>query len=71
MNYMNKSFYIKLAERMFWTAAEAAVAVVTVEQFDLPSYLIMPAATVLAAIKGFVARKVGTKNDPATLPAGV
>jgi hypothetical protein len=56
-------------ERVAWTAAEAAVGVLTVEQFDLPQAWVPVIAVVLAALKAFVAGKVGNTSTASTLPA--
>ena len=66
-----RSFNVKLFERVFWTAVQAALGVVTVEMFDLPAVWAPVVATVLAVVKGYVARRIGDPNEPATLPAGV
>jgi hypothetical protein len=73
MDAPNNSFHIKLAERVFWTAVQAGLAAFTVEQLDLPvpGALIPVIASLLSIVKGYVARRVGNSNDPATLPHGV
>jgi hypothetical protein len=71
MDPPSRSFNWKLAERVIWTAVQAALGVVTVEMFDLPPVLAPVFATVLAVVKGYVARRIGDPNEPATLPAGV
>ena len=67
----SKAFYARLLERVLWTAAQAGLAVITVEQFDIPVQWAPVIATALAAVKGYVARRVGDSNDPSTLPRGV
>lgn len=68
---ITKQYLAKLAERVVWTAVQAGLAIVTVEQFDLPAPYVPVVAAVLAAIKGYVARHVGDPQDPSTLPKGV
>jgi hypothetical protein len=65
-----RTFRIRLAERVFWTAVQAGLALVTVEALDVaPAYAVLVAG-VLATIKGYVASRLGDPYDPATLPAG-
>lgn len=53
------------AERVFWTAVQAVVAVVAVEVTNL-DYVWVPVATAaLAAVKGFVAKQVGNPETAA------
>jgi putative flippase GtrA len=59
---MNK--YRDLASRAAWTAVQAVLSVVTVEALGLPLVWAPIVATVLSAIKSFVATKVG---DPDTV----
>ncbi len=56
--------YRDLAARAAWTAAQAALGVVTVEALGLPIWLAAPAAMVLSAAKSWVATQVG---DPETV----
>lgn len=67
----SRSFRIKLAERVIWTAIQAGLGLITVEVFDLPGVYAPLIATALATLKGYVASKVGDPYEPATLPAGV
>lgn len=53
----------ELASRAGWTAAQAALAVVTVEALDIPLAWAPIVATVLSALKSFVAGKVGDKDS--------
>jgi hypothetical protein len=46
-----------------WTAAEVVVAGVSVDQFGLPLWAILPAATALSAVKSYVAAHVGNPNS--------
>jgi hypothetical protein len=67
----SKQFRLKLAERVLWTAAQAGLGVLTVEVLDVPVAWAPIVATALAALKGYVARRVGNPQEPATLPWGV
>lgn len=71
MSSPSKTFYLKLAERVFWTAVQAGLGIVTVEALDVPVAYAGVIAAVLAVVKGFVARRVGNPQEPATLPWGV
>lgn len=51
--------YKDLASRALWTAAQAGVAVVTVEALDVPLAYAGIAAAVLSAAKSWLATKVG------------
>jgi hypothetical protein len=64
-----RRFWLDLGERVAWTAAQVALAGVTVDAFDLPSWAVLPTAAALAALKGLVARRVGSSDSAATLPA--
>jgi len=62
--------YRDLASRAGWTAAQAGVAVVTVEALDVPLAFAGIAAAALSALKSWLATKVGnpdtvTFSDPA------
>jgi hypothetical protein len=59
---MNK--YNALASRAGWTALQAALAVITVEALGVPLAWAPVLATLLSAVKSFVATKVG---DPDTV----
>lgn len=67
----SNEFYVKLAERVFWTAAQAGLAVVITALTGISAAWVAPVATLLAVVKGFVARKVGDPQSPATLPWGI
>lgn len=56
--------YRDLASRAAWTAAQAVLSVVTVEALGVPLVWAPILATVLSAVKSFVASKVG---DPDTV----
>lgn len=70
MDPPSRVFKWRLFERVLWTAVQAGLGLVTVEMFDLPAVYVPIVASVLAVVKGYVARRVGDPNDPATLPAG-
>lgn len=53
-----------LASRAGWTALQAALGVVTVEALGLPLAYAAVVATLLSALKSYVASKVG---DPDTV----
>ena len=53
------------AERILWTAVEAGLAVVAVDQLGLPTWSILPAAAALAALKTFVASRIGNRESAA------
>lgn len=65
MKYPTKKFVKDVAERTFWTAAEAGIAYLSTVQIDADPVLIIPIATALAALKGIVAKHIGTKNTAA------
>ena len=67
----SREFYAKLAERVGWTAVQAGLGLVTVEALGVPTAWAAVVASVLAVVKGFVARRVGDPNSPATLPWGL
>ena len=52
-------------ERILWTAVQAGLAIVAVDQLGLPTWAILPAAAALAALKTFVASKVGDRESAA------
>lgn len=54
-------------ERTAWTAAQAGLAAVTVEQLGLPLWAAAPVGAALAALKALVARKVGDPDSASTL----
>lgn len=63
----SRRFWLDLAERVGWTAAQVVLAGVTVEAFDLPTWAIAPATVGLSMLKGLVARHVG---DPESASLG-
>lgn len=65
------NFYLRLAERAFWTGVQAALALVTVDIFNVTAVWVTPIALALAIVKGFVAKMVGDPNSPALGPTGV
>lgn len=62
-------FWLDLAERVGWTAAQVVLGGITVEVFDLPSWAVAPVAVAIAAAKGLVARHVGDPDSASTLPS--
>lgn len=62
-----KKYLKDLAERMFWTGAEAAVAVISVDTADIPKTWVIPIAIALAAIKGVIAKHVGNGDSASTV----
>lgn len=67
--YRNPKFLTDFAERVGWTAVQAALGLVAVESFDLPLWAAPIVATTLSAIKGFVARKIGNPDSASTAPS--
>ena len=69
------SLYVKdLVERIFWTAAEAALAVGVLEIadpdiVDPKAWWAVPLASAAAALKGLVAKKVGKPESASTVPS--
>lgn len=64
-----KKYLLDLGERMFWTGAQAALALVSIEAFDQSKWWVVPVAIALAGVKGFVARKVGSPDSASTVPS--
>lgn len=64
------SFTADWLERIIWTVIQAGLAVISVEQFDLPEWTVLPITAVLAAVKGLVAKKVISpeKESASTVP---
>ncbi len=54
--------YKALAARAGWTAAQAALGLVTADALGLPLVWAAVFATALSAVKSFVATKVGDPN---------
>lgn len=67
---MRERFWIDAAERIGWTAAEAAIAtaVVILPTSPVPAVYIPIIATGLAAIKAFVAKHIGREDSASTAP---
>ena len=58
-------------ERILWTAIQAGLAVVAVDQLGLPAWAVLPVAVALAAAKTFVASRIGDRESAAMLrPVG-
>ena len=68
-NYQNPSFITDWAERVAWTAAQAGLAAVSFEAWDLPLWSLPIIAAGLSAVKGFVAKQVGNPNSASTAPS--
>lgn len=66
-NYGNSTFLKDWAERVFWTGAQAVIAAVSFEQFDLPLWSLPIIAAGLAAVKGFVAKQIGDRDSASTV----
>lgn len=66
--YQDSTFLADWAERILWTAAQAGVAAVSFEQFDLPLWSLPIIAAGLSAVKGFIAKQVGNKDSASTAP---
>lgn len=64
-----KKFRWDLLERAGWTGAQAAVAVVSVEELGLPEWAVIPVAIGLAAVKGLIAKHVGNRESASTVPS--
>lgn len=61
------TFLRDLAERVGWTAAQAGLGLVTVDSLHIPTPYAAAVAAALAAVKGFVAKRVnGTSALPYT-----
>jgi hypothetical protein len=70
--YRQSTFWRDLTERVLWTAVQAGVAVVTVEQFDLPAIYVPIFGACLAALKGAIAKTVvSPEKDSASTAPGV
>jgi hypothetical protein len=67
---MNKTTADAL-ERIFWTAVQAGLGVVTFEAFNLPKGWIPVVAILLAAVKTAVATQIGVKGSASTLPVSL
>jgi hypothetical protein len=66
---MSKTFFVDLLERVFWTAVQAGLGVISVEQFDLPDIYIVVIAFGLSVVKGFVAKQIGNPDSASTAPS--
>lgn len=59
-----------IAERVLWTAVQAALGVITADLLGLPAAWVPVFAMALSAVKSFVASQLGT-GSAATLPIGL
>jgi hypothetical protein len=66
-NFLTKT-RADMLERIFWTAVQAGLGVVTVEALDLPKAWIPIVAIALSAVKTAVATQIGVKGSAAMLP---
>ena len=66
---MSKTFFKDLLERVFWTAIQAGLGVISVEQFDIPKIWVVPIAFGLAILKGIVAKNIGNPDSASTVPS--
>jgi hypothetical protein len=67
-NYQNPLFWRDLGERVFWTLAEAFLALIPWATLDLPAWSIPVVAAVVASVKGFVAKQISRKGTASTAP---
>jgi len=70
---VSTQYFKDLAERVFFTAAEAALAVGVLEIADpdvVPpeAWYTVPLAALAASLKGLVAKKVGNSESASTVP---
>jgi hypothetical protein len=71
-NYRNSKFWADWSERVIWTAAQAGLAAVSYETWDMPLWSLPIIAAGLSAVKGFVARKaIDANEDSASTVPGV
>lgn len=66
--YTQPSFWADWAERVAWTAIQGGLAIVTVDNLDLPTWAVPTIAAALAALKGFVAKQIGNQDSASTVP---
>lgn len=59
---------VSLLERTGWTIIQVALAAIPVAGIGIPAVLLPIAATVLATLKGLVAKHIGSPSNAATLP---
>lgn len=58
-----------VAERTFWTAAQAGVGYVATHLTGIPTVYTIPIATGLAALKGWIATHIGNPESASTVKA--
>lgn len=68
-NYQDGKFIKDWAERVFWTAAQAGVAAISFNAWDLPLWSLPIIAAGLSAVKGFIAKQVGKGDSASTVPS--
>jgi hypothetical protein len=70
--YRQSKFWADWFERVAWTAAQAGIAAVSFDQFDMPLWSLPIVAAALSAVKGWVARHaVDSNEDSASTVPGV
>lgn len=67
--YADSKFMTDAAERVAWTAVQAALSAIVVTGFDLPLWAVPIGASILAAAKAYVAKKIGNKDSASTAPS--
>jgi hypothetical protein len=66
---MSKTFIVDMLERVLWTAIQAGLGVISVEQLDIPKIWIPVIAVGLSFIKAFVAKQIGNPDSASTAPS--
>lgn len=70
MSLSSRKKIADIAERVLWTAAQAALGVITAELLDVPVAWVPVFAMTLSAVKSWVATRLGT-GSAATLPVSL
>lgn len=63
-----RKLLIDIAERAFWTGVQSSLGMLTTALTDIPVQYTIPAAIVLAVIKGGVASHIGDDTSAAAMP---
>lgn len=63
------SLSLSVLERLGWTAAQASLGLIVVNNVGLPIAYVPIASAVLVMLKAFVGKRVGSPDTAATLPA--
>jgi hypothetical protein len=66
---MSKTFIVDLLERVFWTALQATVGVLSAVQWDLDEFWIVVIAFGLSVLKGVIAKNIGNPDSASTAPS--